>query len=346
MAQHQLNFFQEFLHNRSQKTALQIRYINFDFIVNLISDTFFQRPPSFSSIPPVNDPASTDLPQKLPAENTPPQGTPAPNYSPAQNAPSVPVTGPAQADAVPKSLNGSPPPAYGPSSVAPPIPSDGAAPTGLPQGGSVNNPPTGSLPETPSQGAPAPQDPTPSASPSPPPVNSPTKTGLPQDDQVPKSPNGPAPNAPQNPAPKTSGTPIIPYPPSLSSAPTDLPGATPDDLPQGVPEPNYSAGSSLPSAPPSGPTQAASGSIDLQTPDDAPHSGPAAEHPAGPDVHQDVSRNIQSRDVNVLIYFPAASRPILAISTRWLSTNRFIIRRSPAQRFYLFNPSRQWPTAY
>ena len=210
----------------------------------------------------------------------------------------------------------------------------------------MKNPPTGSLPETPSQGAPAPQDPTPSASPSPPPVNGPTKTGLSQDDQVPKSPNGPASNAPQNPAPNISGTLIIPYPPSLSSGPTDLPGTAPDDLPQDVPAPNYSAGSSLPSAPPSGPTPATSGSIDLQTPDDAPHSGPAEEHSAGPDAHQDVSRNIQSRDVNVLIYFPAASRPTLAICTRWLSTNRFAIRRFPAQRFYLYNPSRQWSTAH
>ena len=346
MARHQLNFFQEFQHNLPQKTALQIRYINFDFIENLSFDTFFQRPPSFSSIPPVNDPASTDLPQKLPAENTPPLGTPAPNYSPAQNAPSVPVTGSAQADAVPKSPNGSPPPAYGPSSVASPVPSDGAAPTGLPQGGSTKNRPTGSLPETPSQGAPAPQDPTPSASPSPPPVNGPATTGLPQDDQVPKSPNGPAPNVPQNPAPMISGTPINPYPPSLSSSPTDLPGTAPDDLPQDVPGPNYSAGSTLPSPPLSGPTPAVSGSMELQTPDDAPHSGPAAEHPAGPDTHQDVSRKIQSRNVNVLIYFPAASRPTLAICTRWLSTNGFTICRFPAQRFYLFNPSRQWSTAH
>ena len=130
MAQHQLNFFQEFLHhNLPQKTALQIQYVNFNFIENSISDTFFQRPPSFSSIPPVNDPASTDLPPKLPAENTPPQGTPASNYSPAQNAPSVPVTGPAHADAIPKSLNGSPPPAYGPSSVAPPVPTHSEHPS-------------------------------------------------------------------------------------------------------------------------------------------------------------------------------------------------------------------------
>ena len=168
MAQYQLNIFQEFLHNLPQKTALQIRYVEFDFIENLISDTLFQRPPSFSSIPPVNDPASTDLP-----------------------------------------------------------------------------------------------------------------------------------------------------------------GTAPDDLPQDVPEPNYSAGSSLPNAPPSGPTPAVSGSIELQTPDDAPHSGPAAEHPAGPYAHQDVSRNIQSRDVNVPIYFPGPSGPALAISTRWLSANRFTIRRPP-----------------
>ena len=320
------------------KTALQIRYVNFDFIENLISDTFFQRPPSFSSIPFVNDPASADLPQKLPAENTPPHGTPAPNYSPAQNTPSVPVPGPAQVDAVPSSLNGSPPPAYGPSSVAPPVPSDGAAPTGLPQGGSVKNPPTGSLPETPSQGAPAPQDPIPSASPSPPPVNGPTKTGLPQDDQLPKSPNGPAPNVPQNPAPKISGTPIIPYPLSLSSAP--------DEFLQDVPTPNYSTGSSLPSVPPSGPTPAVSGATELQTPGDAPHSGPAAEHPAGPNVHQDVSRNIKSHNVHVLIYFPAPSRPALAICTRWLSTNGFTICRSPAQHFYFFNPSHHWSIAH
>ncbi|EDR01365.1 uncharacterized protein LACBIDRAFT_312272 [Laccaria bicolor S238N-H82] len=107
-------------------------------------------PPLFIYIPPVNDPASTDLPQKLPAENTP-QSTPAPKYSPAQNTPSVPVTGPAQGDSVPKSLNGSSPPAYGPSSIAPPVPSDDAAPTGLPQGGSVQNPPTGSLAGPPSR---------------------------------------------------------------------------------------------------------------------------------------------------------------------------------------------------
>ncbi|EDR01658.1 uncharacterized protein LACBIDRAFT_333067 [Laccaria bicolor S238N-H82] len=132
------------------------------------------------------------------------------------------------------------------------------------------------------------------------------------------SPNGPASNAPQNPALKVSGTPITPYPPSLSSSPTDRPGTSPNDLPQNVPAPNYFAGSSLPSAPPSGPI---SGSIELQTPDDAPHSGSATKHPAGPDAHQDVSRNIRSRDVNVLISIPAPSLPTLAISIRCLSTN-------------------------
>ncbi|EDR01364.1 uncharacterized protein LACBIDRAFT_312271 [Laccaria bicolor S238N-H82] len=96
------------------------------------------------------------------------------------------------------------------------------------------------------------------------------------------------PNAPQNPAHKISGTPIIPYPPSLSSAPTDRPGTSPNDLPQAVPTPKYSAGFSLPSTHPSGPTAAVSGSIELQTPDDAPHSsGPVTKHPAGPHAHQD-----------------------------------------------------------
>ncbi|KIJ96068.1 hypothetical protein K443DRAFT_63355, partial [Laccaria amethystina LaAM-08-1] len=95
------------------------------------------------------------------------------------------------------------------------------------------------------------------------------------------------PNAPQNPTPKISGTPIIPSPASLSPAPTDLPGTGSDDLPQDVPAPNYSTGSSLLSAPPSSPTPAVSGSIELQTPTDAPHRGPAPKDPAGPQVHQD-----------------------------------------------------------